>query len=176
MSSAKTGTEPETHNPSGALERLSHPFIFIGLSTGVRMHAIAEKLVKAVAAVFVLLFIVGVFAGVPSAFSTAFLGAAPDSPAAVLALVVAGWLAGSIYGHLPAVGHGSMRLVHVVATLGFAALVVWLRRDSLQSSQDLLVALPSLLVALAIWLLVVITPWLAVSDNRGQTQQPENPN
>lgn len=130
------------------------------------MLALLEKLAIGVACLLLVAMAVALFKGVPNALTAVVLGETSESPFTFLALVLMGWIGGFVAGRERHSSAGAMRLPQVAATVLFIGLLLWTRRTDLASLDAAVQAAPSVLVALAIWLFVVIGPWVSMAEQK----------
>lgn len=135
------------------------------------MLTVLEKLAIGLACLLLVIVGLALFKGVPNALSAVMLGETSESPFTFLALVLMGWFGGFSAGRESRSSDGAMRLPQVSATGVFIGLLLWGRRSDLASLDAAVQATPSILVALTIWLLVVIGPWIAMAESEVETSR-----
>ena len=114
--------------------------------------------------------VLGTFFGFPDAFDLVMQGRETSNPLAALALVVVGWMAGKTR-HSRYPGTERLSAAHGVATAMFLALLLLLNPHLVSSWQAFGQGLGMIAVALLIWLLVVIEPWVAFSHSKAMPDQ-----
>ena len=138
------------------------------------MSWLVEKIAIALGMVLLFAVLAGLFTGIPDAFGAILSGELPASPFVVLGFVLMGWIGGYSVGRTRRTGQGHMRIPQGIATALFLIVLILTQRASLSSVSAFFERAPALLVAITVWLMVVVAPWIATSeDKKSNDYRPE---